>query len=209
MKKFYQILFVTVFVLMTGNTFAQRFEGGLLGGFNASQVEGDHITGYHKPGVLFGGFVTTDLSYRTFLGMEIKYSQKGSRHSPDPKKQDQSKYIMRLGYIDVPFYLGLRTSETVSIYGGLSVGYLMYGAEFDNYGEIPEIEQRPFNDFDFQAFLGVRFELSERISIDLKGAYSFLPIRDIPGGNIPGVVWDWNDQYNNVLSTAIYYRLDY
>jgi len=187
-------------------TFAQRFEGGLLGGFNASQVDGDHVTGYHKPGLLVGGYVRTDISRAFFIATELKYSQKGSRKNPDPKEADQLKYILRLGYIDVPFYLGFRTSETTSLYAGISGGYLMSAIEYDNMGEIPEIEKRPFNDFDFQALLGFRFDFTERISIDLRGAYSFLPMRDLPGD--PVSYWR-GDQFNNVLSTAIYYRLDF
>ena len=49
---------------------AQRFQGGLLGGFNASQVEGDNFKGYNKPGILAGGFVQTDLAPAIFAGME-------------------------------------------------------------------------------------------------------------------------------------------
>ncbi len=202
------IAFVIIVVLigLQPKSYGQRFEGGILGGLNASQVEGDHTTGYHKPGVLFGGYVQTDISRSMFVGAELKYSQKGSRKNPDPKIQDQEKYIMRLGYIDMPAYVGIRTGETVSFFTGLSFGYLMQGKEYDNYGELVDIEQRPFNDFDFQAFLGVRFELTDRISLDLRGAYSFLPIRDLPGDRVD--YW-WDDQYNNVLSTSLLYRLDF
>lgn len=203
---FVSIVFSIVLLVGAKNSlFAQRFEGGILGGFNASQVEGDPITGYNKPGVLVGGFVQTDISRRAFIGAEIKYSQKGSRKNPDLKTGDQEKYIMRLGYFDVPFYIGIRTGQTVSFFTGISAGYMVHGNEYDNYGEIAEIEQRPFNDFDFQAFLGFRFDLTKRISLDIRGAYSFLPIRDLPG-ELQGYWWD-NDQYNNVLSTALYYKL--
>jgi opacity protein-like surface antigen len=203
------IAFLFMVVLLTGlqsKSYGQRFEGGVLGGLNASQVDGDHTSGYHKPGVLFGGYVQTDISRTSFVGAELKYSQKGSRKNPNPKLQDQEKYIMRLGYIDVPAYLGIRTGETVSVFTGLSFGYLMQSAEYDNYGELPEIERRPFNNFDFQAFLGVRFELTDRLKLDVRGAYSFVPIRDLPGDRID--YW-WDDQYNNVLSTTLLYRLDF
>ena len=202
-------VFVILIVLLTGlqtKLFAQRFEGGVMGGLNASQVEGDHTTGYHKPGVLVGGYVQTDISQSMFIGAELKYSQKGSRKNPQPKLEDQEKYIMRLGYIDVPAYVGIRTGETVSIFTGLSFGYLMQGKEYDNYGELVEIERRSFNDFDFQAFLGVRFELTDRLKLDVRGAYSFLPIRNLPGERVD--YW-WDDQYNNVLSTSLLYRLDF
>ena len=183
---------------------AQRFEGGLLGGFNASQVDGDFTHGYHKPGILIGGYVQTDLSRVVYMGAEIKYSQKGSRKNPDSKTQDQGKYVMRLGYMDVPVYMGFRTSETISFLVGLSAGYLMHSGEWDNQGKFPVEDERPFNDFDFQAFIGSRFQLTDRVKLDLRLAYSFLPTRDLPGD----IYWYWwDDQYNNVISTSLYYRL--
>ena len=113
---------------------AQRFEGGILAGLNASQVDGDFTHGYHKPGVLLGGYVQTDLSRVIYTGAEIKYSQKGSRKNPDTETGDQEKYIMRLDYMDVPVYLGFRTSQAISFIAGLSVGYLMQSGEWDNHG---------------------------------------------------------------------------
>lgn len=198
-----QFIFLSV-ILFSLSVNAQRFQGGILAGLSASQVDGDFTKGYHKPGVLLGGYVQTDLSRTVFAGMEIKYAQKGSRRNPNPKKEDQRKYIMRLGYMDLPAYLGFRTSETISVLAGLSAGYLMHSGEFDNFGEFPEEDQKPFNDFDFQAFLGTRFELADRLALDLRFAYSFMPIRDLAGD----ISWYWwDDQYNNMLSTSIYYRL--
>jgi len=188
------------------NSYAQRFEGGILGGLNASQVRGDHYSGYNKPGILAGGWIQTDISNRFFLDAELKYSQKGSRKNPNPKKEDQEKYIMRLGYLDMPVYLGFRAEKIVSVFTGVSAGYLINAAEYDSEGELAEVDQRKFNTFDIQAFIGIRIELTERLGLDFRGAYSFLPTRDLPGDRVD--YW-WDDQYNNVLSTALYYRLDF
>ncbi len=198
-----RLLFISFF-LFSISVSAQRFQGGILGGLNASQVDGDFTKGFHKPGVLLGGYVQTDLSQTVFAGMEIRYAQKGSRRNPDTKTGDQSKYIMRLGYMDVPVYMGFRTSETISFLVGLSAGYLMHSGEYDNFGKFPEEDQDPFNNFDYQAFLGTRFEITDRLALDIRFAYSFMPIRDLEGD----ISWYWwDDQYNNVLSTTIYYRL--
>ena len=201
MKK---ILLFSSICLIAFLAHAQRFEGGILGGLNGSQVAGDFTHGYHKPGVLLGGYVQTDLSPVVYASMEIKYSQKGSRKNPDPKTQDQEKYIMRLGYMDVPVYLGFRTSENISFLAGLSAGYLMHSGEWDNFGKFVPEDETPFSAFDFQALLGTRFELTDRMKLDLRLAYSFIPIRDLPVNEL----WYWRDnQFNNVISTAIYYRL--
>lgn len=204
MKKFLLI----AFLLVCGSlwSFAQRFEGGVIAGINASQVDGDFTSGYHKPGIVAGAYVLTDLSRNVFTGMEIKFSQKGSRKNPNFKTGDQEKYIMRLNYIDIPVYVGVRTSERISVFGGLSAGYLMKAAEYDNHGLFAEEDQADFNDIDVQGMLGFRFQLTNRITADLRGAYSILPIREQPG-NV-SIYW-LDSQFSNLLSTTILYRLDF
>ena len=60
-----------------------------------------------------------------FAGMEIKYSQKGSRTRMKQNDPDPKKYIMRLGYIDLPVFEGFRTSDRGAVVARVSAGYLM------------------------------------------------------------------------------------
>lgn len=201
--------FLLIILLVVGEmaAYSQAFEGGVLAGLNASQVDGDGYSGYHKPGMVAGAYVLTHLSRTVFSGMEIRFAQKGSRKNPNPKTGDQTVYKMRLNYIDLPVYLGVHTSQKSSILAGLSAGYLMSGADYDNYDKvIPPPGQPTFNNFDFQGFLGFRFQMTDRLSVDLRGAYSLLPIRDKPGE----VLSYWlKGQFNNLLSTTLLYRLDF
>jgi opacity protein-like surface antigen len=113
---------------------------------------------------------------------------------------------MRLNYIDIPVYAGYRSNDRISVFGGLSAGYLISGNEYNNYGLFPKEDRRPFNDFDVQALAGIRVKFTSRLSLDIRGAYSVVPIRDNPGE----VLWYWLDsQFNNVLSTSLFYRLDF
>ncbi len=186
---------------------AQRFEGGLLGGFNATQVEGDTFKGYHKPGILAGFYVQTDIAPAVFTGMEIKYSQKGSRRKIKPKDPDPQKYIMRLSYIDMPVFIGFRTNERGAVVAGASFGYLISGKEFDEYGQFPEEDRNAFNSFDLEPFIGFQFGVLDNLKLDLRFALSVLPIRGQPGDNATSYYW-LNNQFNNVISLALYYRLD-
>lgn len=196
-----------ILMVFTGiAAYSQAFQGGVLAGLNASQVDGDSYSGYHKPGIVAGGYVLTNISRTLFSGMEIKFAQKGSRKNPNPKIGDQDKYIMRLNYIDLPVYLGVHTSERTSILAGVSAGYLMSGTEYDNYGKFQPEDQHAFNKFDYQGFLGFRFKMTERLSIDLRGAYSLVPIRPQPG---TGLYYWISNQFSNVLNTTLLYRLDF
>jgi hypothetical protein len=184
---------------------AQRFEGGLLAGFNATQVEGDSFKGYNKPGVLTGFFVQTDVAPAVFAGMEIKYSQKGSRRRIKKDDPDPQKYIMRLGYVDVPIFVGFRTNDKGAVLAGVSAGYLVHAMEFDEYGEFPLEDQNAFNNLDLQPFLGFQFGMRDNLKVDLRFALSVLPVRGQPGDDATSYYW-LNNQFNNVISLAAYYN---
>lgn len=198
-------ILAVLFAFLATVTFAQQFDGGLIGGFNATQVDGDLYMGYHKPGIILGAYVQTDIAPAIFASMEIKYSQKGARNQYDKNHPEEPKYIMRLGYIDIPIFLGFRTSDRIMVIAGASVGYLLHGNEYDNYDELPEEDRYELNAFDVQGFAGFQFDLLDNVKLDLRMSYSFLPIAELPGSTNSY----WNDNlFNNVLSLALYYRLD-
>lgn len=200
MKKI--LLFSVLMITFCLSGIAQRFQGGFLAGFNGTQVEGDSYKGYNKPGILAGIWVQTDLAPAVFSGMELKFSEKGARNRINPK--DPQKYIMRLNYIDIPVFLGFRTSDYISVIGGVSAGYLVSSAEYNEDGRFPPEDRKPFNNFDVQPFLGFRFDFLEKLTLDLRLAYSVLPVRGKPDNDL----WYWRqNQFNNVISTAIYYEI--
>lgn len=202
-----KIVIPVFFIFIINVVAAQRFEGGILAGFNASQVEGDSFKGFNKPGVLAGFYVQTDVAPAVFVGMEIKYSQKGARNRITPKNTDPVKYIMRLGYVDVPIFVGFRTNDRGAIIAGVSTGYLIHGKEFDEYGEFVIEDQNTFNSIDLQPFLGFQFDMLDQVKLDLRFALSVLPIRGQPGESPANIYW-LNNQFSNVISLALYYRLD-
>ena len=181
---------------------AQRFDGGALLGFNATQVEGDTYKGYHKPGIVAGFYVETDIAPAVFAAMEIKYSQKGARKKSNEK--DPTKYIMRLNYIDLPIYMAFRTSENSAIIGGISAGFLISGKELNEYGEFPTEDQNAFNTIDLQPLIGFQFDFLENLKADLRFALSVLPVRGKPEGT--NYYWQ-NNQFNNVITLALYYQI--
>lgn len=204
MKKSRLILFLLLALQIV--SYSQRFEGGFLGGLIASQVDGDQFKGYHKPGVTIGGYVQTDLTRSVYAGMELKFIQKGSRNVDSLATDGQIKYVMRLNYVDMPVYLGIRNSEKISFVLGLSPGYMITGNEYNDYGKFVEADQKPFYRMDLQGLLGFRFQFTRKLMIEVRGAYSLRPIRKQAGDPL----WYWkSNQFNNLLSTTAYYRIDF
>ena len=198
-----KILIPIILLFIANIVVAQRFDGGALVGFNGTQVEGDSYKGYHKPGLVGGFYVETDIVPAFFAAFEIKYAQKGARKKTTEK--DPEQYIMRLNYIDIPVYVAFRSSERTAILAGLSTGFLLIGKEFDEYGEFPPQDQNKFNTIDLQALIGFQFEMSDNLKTDLRFAYSLLPIRDKPNVE-PPYYWEGN-QFNNVITLALYYQI--
>ena len=201
-----KLLLPFAFILFGAHAMGQRFDAGLLAGFNASQVEGDNLKGYHKPGILAGIFVQTDIMPTIFTGMEIKYSQKGSRRRIRANDPAPSVYIMRLGYVDIPLFVGFRTNERTTVVGGVTAGYLVHSGEYNEYGLFPPPDRHEFNRFDLQPFAGFQFALLDEVKLDLRLALSILPIRGHPGEDATTSYW-LNNQFNNVISLAFYYNL--
>lgn len=198
-----KILIPVVVLFVANMALAQRFDGGALLGFNATQVEGDNYKGFNKPGVVAGFYVETDLAPAVFAAFEIKFAQKGARKNITEK--DPVKYIMRLNYVEVPVYMAFRTNQRGSVIGGVSTGFLVNANEFDNYGEFAPEDKEAFNSIDLQPFIGFQFDFMENLKTDLRFALSVLPIRGKPGVN-SNSYW-LNSQFSNVITLALYYQI--
>jgi hypothetical protein len=209
-KAFLGLMFFTV--LIVSSLHAQRFYGGVMGGFNGSQVEGDMAYGYHKLGGVLGAWVATDLGEQMYWSMEVKYSEKGSRIIPS-KKNDYWKYIYRLNYAELPLLLGYRYDENVSLFAGFSFNYLIYRYGEDSWGVDPSFFDLKLNKVDYEFLMGIRanFDLlvnkdwARRTELDFRWQHSIVPFyyfgkaaRYIDTG-----------QFNNLFSTTLLYRIEW
>lgn len=82
----------------------QRFKGGITGGFNFSQIDGDDLIGFNKPGFNAGGYVSAILSDRWQLSMELLYSQQGSKQNPRDGLNAPFDKIA-LNFVEVPILI--------------------------------------------------------------------------------------------------------
>lgn len=100
----------------------RRFRGFPILGINASQVDGDNLAGFHKPGLHAGAgvFVMLDERSRMSLSMEILFNQKGSRTRPGISPPDK----LLLNYIDVPIQFSYHDKERMIFSAGMSYGNL-------------------------------------------------------------------------------------
>jgi hypothetical protein len=102
-----------------------RFRGYPVVGFNISQIDGDLLAGFHKPGLQAGAgvYAFLDQQSRMSLSMEILFNQKGSRTRPG----SFPVYKFLLNYVDLPVQFNYHDKDRMIFSGGFSYGRL-FGA---------------------------------------------------------------------------------
>lgn len=209
MKKSFTLIIV---LFIAGTLYAQEFYGGILAGFNGSQVEGDLSSGYNKMGIIGGAWVQRDLNENFYWGMELKFNQKGSRILPT-RKNDYWKYVYRLNYIDLPVLVGYKY-KSFSFFCGLSFGYLMNKNGYNNFGEDPSVMYDYISKWEMGMFAGIKVDFDQLVQqnwarnfmLETRFQYSVLSI-----DNAHDFFFDYYSigQFNNVISTVLYYRIEW
>ena len=180
----------------------QAFEGGFAGGLVGSQVAGDKYSGFHKPGAYAAFWVRLYTSEKTSFQTELSYFQKGTRHNPDEKKQDFLFYLMRLGYIEMPFLYQYHFKSKMSIEVGPSVSFLLH-----NYEAIDDVEvvDGDFNLINPSATVGVGYQLTENITANFRAVSSLSSIRHDKVAGAVHRIFD-SGQYNDCIMLFLSYK---
>ncbi|MCX6257896.1 MAG: porin family protein [Bacteroidia bacterium] len=187
-----------VFWGISFTVFSQDFKGGLLFGLVSSQLDGDTHAGYDKAGIHFGGFVSHPFSGKYSGQLELKYIQKGS-YNDGKSQSDPLYYKSKINYIEMPVLCEYKFRKIV-IEAGISAGYLIKATEDkDGYGDLPA--DPPFKKYEFSGIAGLNYLFAEKWKANFRFEYSIIPVRDNPGS-----LYFNGNQFNNVLSFAIYYQ---
>ena len=174
MKKF--LLVVCVCVFAGSFSYAQDIKFGAKAGLNLSTIVGDDIDNADmKAGLYFGGFMNVSLNDRLSFQPELLYSVQGAK---DEYKEEDFSYeeTMKLSYLNIPLLLkmSLGASNRVHIYAGPQLGFLL-DAESDyeevdysgSYSGTEDIKDY-INSFEFSLNLGLSFNVSDNLSLDVR-----------------------------------------
>ncbi len=208
-QRVYLILFF-FFTLSLAGIKAQRFHGGLTGGVNACQVDGDRFSGYNKLGLNFGVYTKTKLSRMWEAQVDLKYTGKGA---VDPGTEvDPSVYELNLNYIEMPMVIRWHSSDMLAFEGGVAMASLLSAKWYDVNGLIPQEQIDPsFKNFEWAGIVGFNLALFEKMDFNIRYSYSILPVRNRPTGYYYGWLADklgyTEGDYNNIFSISFYYQL--
>jgi len=208
MKGLKQLTITVIFVVFAlYSASAQSFRGGIMAGLSTSQVDGDTRGGYHRAGLIAGGYVGFDISKKIAWQMEMKFVQKGSYQGINPNDSIMStSYDLRLNYIEMPLLFKYQYKDRLAFEAGLGFGYLISHKENSEYGPIYPNNIHPFHKFEIDYQIGGSYQLLENLYFNIRYSYSVLPIRqDINGAR--RILFQIG-QFNNVIIFSFYYQFN-
>lgn len=209
MNKIVKLISIIVCLAIPTFTMAQSFNGGLIAGGVITQVNGDGYGGFHQGGFTGGGFINLPFGQCSAVQMELKYSMYGSHSSTNEVViNGQPEYKLRLNYIELPIMyqytltklrIGERSLSFLTLEIGLSLDYL-----FNYKDETNGVANTQANWLKFSATgnVGVHFNLSHGLGINIRSLNSILPIRVKKTGNVTGRYWDYRNNYFNIVLQA-------
>ena len=208
MKAFYTV--VVVVVLSCLPLSAQRFEGGVLAGITASQVDGDSYSGYNKIGLQAGVFVSTAFKKNFGAQMEIRYAGKGAQKLTTT--DDTKVYKLALHYIDLPLMVTYTLKKKIVFDLGVVPGYMFAKNGEDSGGPVNPDYFVKFKKIDIALLAGVNYKISEHLKVNVRYSYSLRSINDFKDtfayyswvGNLFGYR---TGDYNNYLTLGVYYQI--
>lgn len=194
------LFLLSLFVILSGTASAQKFGGGAFAGMSASQIDGDDLGGYNKPGINLGAFTYLPMGAHSRLQMELTFLQKGSR---EPASDTSFFYLARLNYIEVPLIYSYRLNDfSFEIGPGLDI---LASRHIENNG-IEEAEDDSFRSFSLTAIAGISWHFSRKMYINFRTNNSITRVR-VPDPDLTSHpsrlgTWGWR---NVILSFALYY----
>lgn len=172
-------------------------------GANASQVGGDGLQGFDKLNVAVGIGVERYFNEKFDWHLAINLLQKGSRKVADPDNGDLTEYKMALLYAQVPILVEYKYNEKISVLGGPGFGFLLSSEETDFNGVIQNTPE--FNTLDFSLIVALKYNISDRLGVELRLDQSLLPIRTRGDLNVPLVL---GSQFNTGLGILLSYSIN-
>ncbi len=202
-------IILSTIVLFSSYAYSQRFSAGIVGGMNASQIDGDMLAGFDKVGLTGGIKAIVNFESAIDFNIEFLFSQRGSR--PDIFNPDYDPDInISLVYAEIPVYLTLGDwwqeegqYHKVSAHAGLSYGRLITAKTTDYFHPIEmslDLLVPFFNENDISWLLGATYRLSENWGLTGRYTNGILPLLNPKKHNLAAA---------RLTSYFITFRLDY
>ena len=164
--------------------YSQRFEGGVVAGFNMSQLDGDDLVGYNQIGFNAGIKADAVLNERWRLTLEMIFSQQGSDRAANDALSAAFDNI-RLNFVEAPILVSFRDWK-FQVGTGITIGRMINFKAVDSLGtDVTDLQDYNPN---LISWLGdVVFFFEENIGLNVRWSVNINSVRaDEGAGRLAG-----------------------
>ena len=187
---------------------AQRVMGALIGGFNATNVQGDDVFGFRKFGLHAGAAAIVPFNDMWSFTLETIYSEKGSFHKEGGRgmdyryRHDYNHYKLVLNYLEVPLLVHYNDRNRLKAGAGVSYGRLIEVKEWEDHVRIATttLNDGPYELDDWSALVDVQIPIYQQLKLNARYSFSLFKIREREYVNVEPDEEKIRKQYNQVLS---------
>jgi Outer membrane protein beta-barrel domain len=183
-----KLTLMTLFFLFSMHLSAQnRFVGGVFGGLNLAQIDGDFQQGYRKK--MFGGGIRAAmLINRNFdIGTELMYNGKGAAPSTTDKSSRSPSFYMSMHYAEAALTTNFHFDQNEMGFNQKTVQVgISYGRLLKSSNEISKLSvtdsnqsnlflQEKLKSTDVSVIVGFAYRFTPRIGFAVRHSYSITP----------------------------------
>ncbi len=167
-----------IFILLlstTGIHAQKRFVNSVHLDFFGNQIDGDGYGGYNYVGLQFGlgTLVKFDRGSKA-VGFEINYAQKGARKWPRIDEGDNTSFVLKLNYVEVPLFF-VFDSWGIPFEVGPVFSYLI-DAPLPRYNGVQAPQSKVLREFELGGMFGLNYKISEKLYFKFRITNSITPI---------------------------------
>jgi hypothetical protein len=204
-----------LFALLSGRqakaqeAFERGFTGVISAGLNASQVDGDGLSGFNMPGAMIGVGAIYNYSEKVSFGPEFFFAQKGARSTQDDIAKRGLLWRIRTNYIEIPVLVHYNAKPGFSLCAGPSFGAILSSNIESN--TTPPRTKTPglWRGVDVGAVGGFEFKIYQNLYFGGRWFYSVLPAENSPLStyNTYNVLFRGSGLRNNTISVLLRLKL--
>ncbi|NQU33239.1 MAG: PorT family protein [Bacteroidetes bacterium] len=206
-------LFVILLIVCGISTAAigQIIKGEAILGLNLTQVEGDEVHGFRKPGLNIGFGALIPFKKNWDVCLEVTYNQKGARQKDQYNDTDSigniitGAYKLRLNYVEVPILIQYTDKDFITLGAGFSWGRLVGIQEWEHGNlQATTLSSGTYDKNDFSYIIDVRIKVYGPLKFGVRYQNSMMKIRTREFSDFAGGTWT-RDQFNKVLTFKLVY----
>lgn len=205
---FFSIILI-FWLIPSEKAFSQIIKGEVMAGLNMTQVDGDEVFGFKKPGLNLGAGAMIPIGKGFDLSLETNFSQKGSKQKAQYISDSlNGAYQLYLSYVEIPLLVHYTDKDLVSVGAGFSWGRLVGAKEFEHDRQTATTAQNGvYSPNDFCVLVDLRLKVYEALKFNFRYSYSMSRIRTREFSDAAGNTWS-RGQFNNVLTFRMLYMFN-